>query len=247
MFVSNIAQATAQGRLKDKGSVREYALVVAELDGTAGSIDLLEIEPHAEFDVSVAGTESAHTVVEGSGELHSIEPPRALQPGSLIQSRGTDPVLVKAGNAGMRILRVSGLPSSSLPQAELRVIETVEQEDNPFHAPEQGFLHMSARWLVDKDHGGSSTFTLGQSTFAAEMGCHKLHRHPHAQELFYILEGEGVHLLEDGEVSMKAGDIVLVPTNEWHGFSNTGSTALRAIFGYLGVNSLDDGGYELPE
>lgn len=246
MFVTNISQAAAQGRLTETRELKEYALVDSALDNTAGSIDLLELSPDAEIDINVLGAESAHTVVSGSGELLDGHTHESLQPGSLIQSSGTSPVTVRAGESGLHILRVTGQPTSELPQHEHRVLLTEEQEDFPFHSPEQGFLHMSARWLVDNDHGNSTTFTLGQSTFAAHVGCHELHRHPHAQELFYILEGEGVHLLEDGEVPMKAGDLVLVPLNEWHGFRNTGSVPLRAMFGYLGVNSLEAGGYELP-
>jgi mannose-6-phosphate isomerase-like protein (cupin superfamily) len=46
---------------------------------------------------------------------------------------------------------------------------------------------------------------------------------------------------------VKAGELVFVAKNEWHGFQNTGSTPLKAIFGYLGAHSLEGGGYELPD
>ncbi|WP_224404068.1 cupin domain-containing protein [Pseudonocardia sp. ICBG1034] len=123
-----------------------------------------------------------------------------------------------------------------------------DQENHPFDIPDMGFFDMHARWLVDKATRGSSTLTLGQSTFAPGTGRHALHRHPSAEEVFYVWEGQAVHLTEDGaEHPMKAGELVFVPRNEWHGVRNVGDTPMRAIFGYLGAESLDAGGYELPQ
>jgi mannose-6-phosphate isomerase-like protein (cupin superfamily) len=44
---------------------------------------------------------------------------------------------------------------------------------------------------------------------------------------------------------MSAGQLAFVPRNEWHGFRNTGSEPVRALFGYLGVGSRAEAGYEL--
>jgi len=106
---------------------------------------------------------------------------------------------------------------------------------------------MKARSLIDADHGGSTALLLGQGTFAPGDGCHALHRHPHACEIFYVWSGEGVHLVDDGsEHPVRAGDLAYIPRNEWHGFRNTGHTEVQAVFGYIGVNSREAAGYELP-
>ena len=51
--------------------------------------------------------------------------------------------------------------------------------------------------------------------------------------------------IEGGEIPMKAGDVVFAPRGEWHGFRNTDDRPVRAIFGYFGVTSLDEAGYEV--
>ena len=42
----------------------------------------------------------------------------------------------------------------------------------------------------------------------------------------------------------KPATSVFAPRGEWHGFRNTGDRPVRAIFGYFGVTSLEQAGYE---
>ena len=71
-----------------------------------------------------------------------------------------------------------------------------------------------------------------------------MHRHDHGDEFFYVFDGQGAHLVEGNEIAMQAGDVVFAPRGEWHGFRNTGDRPVRAIFGYFGVTSLEQAGYE---
>jgi len=52
------------------------------------------------------------------------------------------------------------------------------------------------------------------------------HRHPHA-EIFVIHDGQGCYEIEGTEIDAIAGDMVIVPPNAWHTFTNTGVTMLR--------------------
>jgi len=52
------------------------------------------------------------------------------------------------------------------------------------------------------------------------------HLHDGFEECIYVLKGTGVTLSESGEISIKPGDIVLVPPNEKHMTRNTGSEPL---------------------
>jgi quercetin dioxygenase-like cupin family protein len=85
---------------------------------------------------------------------------------------------------------------------------------------------------------------VGQSTFVPD-GAHLLHRHDHGDEFFYVFDGQGAHLVEGGELAVQTGDVVFAPRGEWHGFRNTRDRPVRAIFGYFGVTSLDEAGYEV--
>jgi mannose-6-phosphate isomerase-like protein (cupin superfamily) len=52
------------------------------------------------------------------------------------------------------------------------------------------------------------------------------HLHNGYEECIYVLKGEGRTLCENGELGLKAGDVVLVPPGEKHVTRNTGSEPL---------------------
>jgi len=57
------------------------------------------------------------------------------------------------------------------------------------------------------------------------------HRHPTGDQIFVILEGEGVFYLDDGKeetLPLKPGVTVLAPKNVWHKVLNTGKGVLIA-------------------
>ena len=56
----------------------------------------------------------------------------------------------------------------------------------------------------------------------------RLHRHP-CEEVLIILEGRGTFLLGTETVEAAAGQIVIVPSNMPHKFTNTGEGPLRQI------------------
>jgi mannose-6-phosphate isomerase-like protein (cupin superfamily) len=49
------------------------------------------------------------------------------------------------------------------------------------------------------------------------------HRHLQSEELVYVLSGEGVLHLKDGDRVLAAGDFAVVPRNTPHGFEPTGT------------------------
>jgi len=129
-----------------------------------------------------------------------------------------------------------------------RVFDVDDVADRDSHNPARGFHHMRARLLVEGAAGGAGALLVGLGTFAPGEGCHDLHRHPNAEEFFYVWEGNGVHLGPDGSAhAVASGNLVYVSRGEWHGFRNTSDRPARAIFGYFGVGSLAGAGYELPD
>jgi mannose-6-phosphate isomerase-like protein (cupin superfamily) len=55
------------------------------------------------------------------------------------------------------------------------------------------------------------------------------HLHPNTNELQYILEGTGTVWLGDKEVTVKPGDLVVIPKGTPHGGSKPDGRALKAI------------------
>lgn len=55
------------------------------------------------------------------------------------------------------------------------------------------------------------------------------HRHLGYEECIYVLEGDGVTFCESGELSIHAGDVMLIPPGEKHVTRNTGDRPLRLL------------------
>lgn len=77
-------------------------------------------------------------------------------------------------------------------------------------------LFQSERILV-----GLNCFEPGQE--------HKLHAHPGMDKLYQVIEGEGVFLLEDREITMKAGMMLVAPENVPHGIRNDSDQRLLVL------------------
>ncbi len=77
-------------------------------------------------------------------------------------------------------------------------------------------IYESPRLLV-----GTNTFEPGQS--------HALHAHAGMDKLYYVLQGEGLFLLEGAERPMKAGDLLVAPDGVPHGVRNTSAGRLLLL------------------
>ena len=55
------------------------------------------------------------------------------------------------------------------------------------------------------------------------------HRHHGYEECIYVLKGSGTTFSESGELAIKAGDVVLVPSQEKHVTRNTGGEPLMLL------------------
>ena len=77
-------------------------------------------------------------------------------------------------------------------------------------------LFESSRLLV-----GLNAFEPGQS--------HALHAHAGMDKLYYVVEGEGLFLLEGTELPMRAGDALVAPEGVAHGIRNTSNARLLVM------------------
>ena len=82
------------------------------------------------------------------------------------------------------------------------------------------------RWLITKDDGAKN-FTM--RLFDLSPGGHTpLHQHDWEHEVF-VISGSGELRRKDGKSSFKKGDVIFVPSMEWHQFANTGEELLQFI------------------
>lgn len=119
-----------------------------------------------------------------------------------------------------------------------------ETREDPDLRDDQGFIDLHVKWLVNAEQAGSEHMLFGLSRFGPK-GSHVLHRHPHAEEVCYVIEGEGgVQLTADGEFPIEPGELTFGEEGEWHGHV-AGDEGMRFIFLYMGAPSLAAAEYEL--
>jgi mannose-6-phosphate isomerase-like protein (cupin superfamily) len=68
---------------------------------------------------------------------------------------------------------------------------------------------------------GLNGFEPGQS--------HALHAHLGMDKMYYVVDGEGVFQIEDRELRMQAGDLLVAPQGVPHGVRNTGQQRLLVL------------------
>ena len=68
---------------------------------------------------------------------------------------------------------------------------------------------------------GLNSFNPGQE--------HKLHAHVGMDKVYHVLEGRGVFVLEDREIEMEAGILLIAPEGVLHGIRNTGEERLVVL------------------
>ena len=101
-----------------------------------------------------------------------------------------------------------------------------------FHADgtlkaEDGWVDMNVKFLITRDSVNAQQTVFGITVFPPGAK-HDIHRHPHAEETEYVVEGHGIARVGEDDVAMGPGDIVFVPTDAYHGFYNTSETE-RAV------------------
>lgn len=85
------------------------------------------------------------------------------------------------------------------------------------------------KWLVTPGDPEGSTMTLGEVVLLPGKG-HDRHNHPEAEEILYVLTGQGQQMVADGEpFDVRAGDVIYIPTGIFHSTLNTGWETMRLI------------------
>ena len=89
-----------------------------------------------------------------------------------------------------------------------------------------------ARWQPDK-MGKATLFAserllVGLNAFEPGQ-THELHSHQGMDKLYYVIEGDGVFLLDGRQLAMRAGELMVAPEGIAHGIRNTGTGRLLVL------------------
>ena len=111
---------------------------------------------------------------------------------------------------------------------------------------EEGWVDMKVQFLIDALSAGSDQLLVGW-TVLPPGARHERHRHPHADEFFIVLSGQGVIYSDGEDEPAESGDVIFTRRGNWHGFNNTGQEDVTLVWGWSGAGSLEAAGYEIPE
>ena len=82
--------------------------------------------------------------------------------------------------------------------------------------------------LHPSEHGAELRMSLAEDRVSPEKET-TLHRHPHFQEIYHFLEGEGEMRLGNARFHVAAGDSVFIPAGTPHNVRNTAAIPLRFL------------------
>lgn len=103
------------------------------------------------------------------------------------------------------------------------------------------------RTLISADRTPSERISCGISDIPASESGRRCVRHRHAEpEVYYILAGEGLVLINDTEYPVREGTAVFIPGNAFHGMKNTGTDSLSLLY-IFPADSFTDVEYEYPD
>jgi len=91
----------------------------------------------------------------------------------------------------------------------------------------------SIKWFVTPRSIDGAQSSLGEVIVNPGQG-HARHNHPDAEEVIYVISGEALQMVDDGEpFPIREGDAVHIPTAAFHSTVNTSWRPLRLIVTYV--------------
>src|SRR3982074_1357663 len=138
----------------------------------------------------------------------------------------------------------------AVPRPKRRVVDSHPQKLRvPDVAPtlsrraREGGMNREVEWVITRERGGAEKSVFGITTFPPNAR-HDIHRHGNAEEIEYLIEGQGLARVGDVDVRMSPGDVVVAHPGEAHGFTNTSSTERAVLLWfYGGAANLEQAGY----
>lgn len=109
---------------------------------------------------------------------------------------------------------------------------------------DEGWVKMQVQFLISAANAGAEEVVFGRTIFSPGSR-HEAHRHENAEEVQYLVRGEGIVIDGDNEIPVRPGDVVHTRRGQWHGFINTSDTEdAEVIWLWAGAGSREAAGYE---
>ncbi|WP_028776228.1 cupin domain-containing protein [Shimazuella kribbensis] len=107
-------------------------------------------------------------------------------------------------------------------------MKTIKPNNVPTHSFDWGLI----KWFITPDQNEGASLTFGEVILLPNQG-HDRHNHPDAEEILYVLSGEGNQMIDDEEFfAIKAGDVIYIPKGIYHATYNSSWEPLRLLAFY---------------
>ncbi len=114
-------------------------------------------------------------------------------------------------------------------------------------ASRPGWEDLRVWWLISKDETGTSGVLMNVAEFPPHKS-HEVHRHKNAPEILYVEDGSGLLTHDGPPIRIEAGEVVIHPAGEWHGFYNDTGETTKVVCFWPEVDNYSDLDYEvLPD
>lgn len=112
---------------------------------------------------------------------------------------------------------------------------------------EQGWVGMDIRFPLPPEVARRGGVALFRAVFRPGAQ-HRPHIHPNADEFFYVIRGRAAIGAGGEEHEVGAGTVDFVPRGTVHWLRNLDAEGeVEVVGGYLGVGTLEEAGYLLPQ
>ena len=104
----------------------------------------------------------------------------------------------------------------------------------PKHVETQVFDWGRIQWMSEPRVTGTERFTAGVVTLEPGRG-HQRHNHPGVEEILYVIEGEGIQMVDLGKEerrTVRAGTMIHIPADIYHETINTGDRPMKLLAVY---------------
>ena len=128
-------------------------------------------------------------------------------------------------------------------QSQPVITSTAERSREAWNDPVRG----SVAWhtLFSSDITPTDSMSAGIAEVVPGGGALQMHRHAEP-EIYFIIEGSGIMMLEGRETVVTAGSAIFIPGNAWHGLRNESDVGVR-LFYVFPTGCFADVVYEFPE
>jgi mannose-6-phosphate isomerase-like protein (cupin superfamily) len=116
------------------------------------------------------------------------------------------------------------VPAAQATDAAPSDVEVVVLADQPWYEAEDRAV---ARELVSPRN--SSVEEMSIAEIRVPPGVTIRPHHHHMEEVYHLVEGEGVVMVDDARRRVRAGETVVIPPHAWHNIENNSDADLRMI------------------